>query len=88
MQAGMVLKELRVQHVVPKAARRKVSKPIPHSGILLPTRPQLLIVPLPGPNIQTNTTFIVFFSYNPSPFPPLNTRKAGKVRGKRGSRSL
>ena len=31
--------------------RRKVSKPTLHSDKLLPTRPQFLIMPLPGPSI-------------------------------------
>jgi hypothetical protein len=59
IQAGMTLEKLRVLPLVPKAARRRLvlmwlggeSPPKPHSDTLPPTRPHLLIVPLPGPSI-------------------------------------
>jgi hypothetical protein len=39
-----------LSHLVPKANRR-VSKPTPNSDTLPPTRPHLLMVPLPGSSI-------------------------------------
>jgi len=59
----MVLEELRVLHLVPKANRRRLtsrhiggwSQSLPpsvtHKAILTPIRSHLLIVPLRGPNI-------------------------------------
>jgi hypothetical protein len=35
----------------PQAAKKKLSQSLPHSDTLPPTRPHLLIVPLPGPSI-------------------------------------
>jgi hypothetical protein len=43
-------------------ARRKVSKPTPHSDTLPPTRPHLLIVPLPEPSIFKPPQIILFKS--------------------------
>ena len=59
-QAGMALeKELRVLHLVSKGITRRltsrqlgrVSQSYPHSDTLPPTRPHLLILPLPGSGI-------------------------------------
>ena len=48
----MVLKkELRVLHLDPKAGRRRKASKTPHSDILPPKRPHLLIMPLPGPSV-------------------------------------
>jgi hypothetical protein len=60
IQTGMALEELKVLHLVLKSkqektsshmTRRRVSNPTPKSDTLLPTRPHLLIVPLPGASI-------------------------------------
>jgi hypothetical protein len=57
IQAGMALEELRVLYLHPKeanylqAARKRSSKSHPHSDAPPPTRPRLLIVPLPGLSI-------------------------------------
>jgi hypothetical protein len=59
IQAGMVLEDLRVLHLDKAVARRDCLigsqedglKAHPHSDTLPPTRPHLLIVPLPGPSI-------------------------------------
>ena len=52
MQAEIIPEELRVLHLVPKAVSLEEGlKAHPHSDTLPPTRPYLLIVPLPGPNI-------------------------------------
>jgi hypothetical protein len=58
IQAHMLLEELGVLHLHPKEARSRLTsrqlgggslKAHPHSDTLPPTRPRLLIVPLPGP---------------------------------------
>lgn len=60
MQIGITLEELRVPHLYPKEASRRLSlthrmglqsSPPPSSDTLLPIRPHLLIVPLAGPSI-------------------------------------
>jgi hypothetical protein len=59
IKAGMVLKMLRVLHLVSKANRRRLaskylggrSQRLPLCDTLPPTRPHLLIVALPGPSL-------------------------------------
>jgi hypothetical protein len=62
MQAGMTLEEVRVLHLHPKEAKNKLTfkqlggrtlKAHSHSDTLSPTRPHLLLVPLPRPSKST-----------------------------------
>jgi hypothetical protein len=52
----MLLEMLRVLHLHPKEAKRRefpdsLEEGLNHSDTLPPTRPHLLIMPFPGPNI-------------------------------------
>ena len=51
IREGIMLEELRVLHLHLKASGRRLAHCPPHNNTPPPTRPHLLIVPLPGPSI-------------------------------------
>ena len=85
MQAA-ILDKLRVLHLDWKAVRRRLcstlggawiqetSKPGPHSDTLPPTRPHLLIVPLPGPSIHKPSQHAIQVNKRPREFSIYGTK--------------